>query len=100
MFKFVKAILDKSKEQNVDLSVAEIMVMRDFPDNIDEISNAHKLIARYYYQITAFRRDGSEKDIEELVELVMSENKELLEQYLEEREEFFEESYKKAAANN
>lgn len=100
MFKFVKAILDKSKEMDVDILVAKAMVLRDYPDSLEVINAAYNIIDKYYDEITAFRRDGTDDNIKELVELVESGDTDNLTKYLKENKQFFDDSYKKATENN
>ena len=69
MFKNVKAILDTSKEKNVDVLVASDMLIAENPEDKVELMKASDFIHAHYTAVTKCRRMGDDAKIEKLCEL-------------------------------
>ena len=67
--KNVKAILDTSKEKDVDLFVARDMLIAENPEDKVEIMKASDFIHAHYDAVTKCRRMGDDAKIEKLCEL-------------------------------
>lgn len=70
MYKFVKRILDKSKETGEDVLVARDMCIAEDRENADKLRSASELIKAHYSVITKLRRERDEESIKELCDLV------------------------------
>lgn len=69
LFKNVKAILDTSKEKEVDVLVARDMLIAENPEDKPEIMKADDFIRDYYSAVTKCRRMGDDAKIEKLCDL-------------------------------
>ena len=69
LFKNVKAILDTSKEKEVDVLVARDMLIAENPEDKAEIMKASDFINAHYTAVTKCRRMGDDAKIEKLCEL-------------------------------
>lgn len=72
LFKNVKAILDTSKEKEVDVLVARDMLIAENPEDKVEIMKASDFIHTYYPAVTKCRRMGDDGKIEKLCDLHQS----------------------------
>lgn len=68
MYKLVKRILDKSKENGVDVLVAADMVAH--AEGHTNMEEAKEVIDKYYDTITKLRREKDEATIEKLCSFV------------------------------
>ena len=66
MYELVKKILDKSKEEKVDVLVAADMVAAEGMGHTDELKKAKDVIDKHYDTITKLRREKADDVIEEL----------------------------------
>ncbi len=74
MYKFVKRILDKSKETGEDVLVARDMCIAEDRENADKLRSASELIKAHYSTITKLRRENDNESIAELCGVVTSGN--------------------------
>lgn len=72
LFKNVKAILDTSKEKEVDVLVARDMLVAENPEGKADIVKASDFIHDYYDAVTKCRRMGDDATIEKLCDLHQS----------------------------
>lgn len=75
MYKLVKDILDKSREEKVDVLVAADMVAAEGVGHTEELHAAKEVIDKYYDTITKLRRDNDEETIETLCKYIEEGNK-------------------------
>ena len=69
MYKLVKKILDKSREEKVDVYVAADMVAVEV-GRTEEFKKACEIVDKHYDTITKCRREGDEASIEKLCALI------------------------------
>lgn len=69
LFENVKAILDISKEKEVDVLVARDMLINENQEKKAEIIEASEFIHAHYTAVTKCRRMGDDASIEKLCEL-------------------------------
>lgn len=69
LFENVKAILDTSKEKEVDVLVARDMLINENPEKKAEIKEASEFIGSCYDAVTKCRRMGDNATIKKLCEL-------------------------------
>ena len=74
MYKLVKKILDKSREEKVDVYVAADMVAVEV-GRTEEFKKAREVVDKYYNTITKCRREDDEASIEKLCTLIEAEDK-------------------------
>ena len=74
MYELVKKILDKSKEEKVDVLVAADMVAID-TGRTEEFKKACETVDKHYNTITKCRRENDEASIEKLCNLIEAEDK-------------------------
>ena len=69
MYKMVKKILDKSREEKVDVLVAADMVAVEV-GRTEEFKCAREIVDKHYDTITKCRRENDEASIERLCTLI------------------------------
>ena len=69
MYKLVKKILDKSREEKVDVYVAADMVAVEV-GRTEEFKKARETVDKHYNTITKCRRENDEASIEKLCTLI------------------------------
>ena len=69
MYELVKKILDKSREEKVDVYVAADMVAVEV-GRTEELKKARETVDKYYSTITKCRRENDEASIEKLCALI------------------------------
>lgn len=74
MYELVKKILDKSREEKVDVYVAGDMVAVDV-GHTPELKKAQEIVDKYYNTITKCRRENDEASIEKLCALIEADDK-------------------------
>ena len=81
MFEKVLQILDKSREEDVDILVARDKLIAEAKDSAyeDGLHKAYELIHDYYKTITKCRRLGDNETIGKLVAAVENDNKKEIE---------------------
>lgn len=100
LYEKVVAILNKGKEEDVDLSIAKEMLIAENKEDVDNIKTAYKVVEEYYTEITTFNRDGKLDLLKELCELVEDNNTEGVKNFLEKYDDYIKKSFAEAKANN
>lgn len=76
LYENVKAILDVSKEENVDLLVARDKLMVLHPEKAEDYKEADAFIGKYYEFIAKCRVNGDEDVIKQICEMYFEGNTE------------------------
>lgn len=93
MYKFIRAILDKSRDAKVDIGVANAMLI--YGMNEEESApyrNAFANLQKYYVAFTTFNREGREELIQELCTLLDNHDAEGVTKFLKLHDDFIQQS--------
>lgn len=93
MYKFIRAILDKSRDAKVDIGVANAMLI--YGMNEEESApyrNAFANLRKYYVAFTTFNREGRDDLIQELCTLLDNHDTEGITKFLELHDDFIQQS--------
>ena len=72
MYELIIKILDKSRDEGVDVLVARDMVAKDIGGHTDELMNASAEISTHYDFITKCRREKRTEILKEFCELLVA----------------------------
>ena len=72
MYELMIKILDKSRDEGVDVLVARDMVAKDIGGHTDELMKASAEISTHYDFITKCRRENKQELLKEFCELLVS----------------------------
>lgn len=86
MYNYVKKILDKGKEKDVDLLVARDMLFVDASEEeVEFLKKACEILTSGYYEvITTLRREGREAELEEFCTYIENDDRIAIREKMEE----------------
>ena len=87
LYETITKILNKGKDEGVDLFVARDMLLVGVDEaEAKDINAASEILNTYYTAITTLRRDGKEAEVETLCGMIEADDKEVIKVFLEELE--------------
>ena len=93
MYKFIRAILDKSRDAKVDIGVANAMLIQGKSgEELALYRNAFTNLQKYYVAFTTLNREGRDELIQELCVLLDNHDTEGVTKFLKLHDDFIQQS--------